>query len=297
MCSHPCFFFFRYYRSTDTVDHRRERSGKWLDVDHGKAKRIGDTAATSSRHRADFRPWRVRRLALRKRICRQRAAADQLTQEASIGTQLRASFTTAMRLERRRRRSCTHARMRHDRLDAGRRTMMPFSRRDAPCRLNVERRRSEISKKSYLSLGSRPLPFTNPFTTNTSFNEITAQNFTSRLLYVIFITYILYIFIFIFLILYTWRSVSMTVVNLYFYLSQFKFSRAAVVYKIKFYVVCITTIQLFFKLVGMMEYHIWLIAVPSRGSLWATIDGRLYWELLLLLLLPERKWHVWVGGK
>jgi len=33
--------------------------------------------------------------------------------------------------------ACTHARMQHDRLNVARRTMMPFSRRDAPCRLNV----------------------------------------------------------------------------------------------------------------------------------------------------------------
>lgn len=124
---------FRY--SVDTVNDRGERGGERFDVDRGEAERIGD--ATSSRHRADFRPRCVHRLALRKRICRRRAAADQLTQEASVGTQLRASFTTAMRLERCQRRSCTHARTWHDRPDVGRRTMMPFSRRDAPCRLNV----------------------------------------------------------------------------------------------------------------------------------------------------------------
>jgi len=192
--------FYRCYRSTDTVDHRRERSGEWLDVDHSKTKRIGDTAATSSRHRADFRPWRVRRLALRKRICRQRTAADQLTQEASIGTQLRASFTTAMRLERCRRRSCMYARTHAARPSRRRQThndAFLATRRAMPIK-----RKSDVdrkSKKSYLSLGSHLLSFINLFTTNTSFNEITAQNFTSRLL----VRHIYYLLFYIYLFLYS----------------------------------------------------------------------------------------------
>lgn len=100
--------FFRR-RSTDAVDNRGECGGERFDVDYGEEKRIGDAVATSSRHRADFRPRRVRRLALRKRMYRRQAAADQLTQEASVGTQLRASFTMAMRLGRRQRWSYTHA--------------------------------------------------------------------------------------------------------------------------------------------------------------------------------------------
>jgi len=102
-----CYFF--RCRSTDAVDDRGEYGGERLDVDYSEEKRIGDAVATSSRHRADFRPRRVRRLALRKRMCCRQAVADQLTQEALVGTQLRASFTMAMRLGRRQRWSYTHA--------------------------------------------------------------------------------------------------------------------------------------------------------------------------------------------
>lgn len=223
---------FRCRHSTDAVDNRGERDGERFDVDHGEAKRIGGAAATSSRHRADFRPRRVRWLALRKRMCRRWAAADQLTQEASIGTQLRASFTTAMRLERRRR-SCTHVRT-YARTHAARpswrrqthndaflatRRAMPIKRKSD---VDRESRRNPLSSGSFILF---PSPVLLLYYTDTSFNKI-RSNLHFNIIGMLYLLIIFYTYLFLYSIFYTGegeRVSTIILVNLFIFSFQFKF--------------------------------------------------------------------------